>query len=149
MSHQERKALFNLLTYFVVFAIYANYVYTHYWDPTMSTDELLVFWAKALLVTIPLQIISHIVIHILLNIGRGMANGGKLVEDKEDEFDKIIDLKASRVSMFFFAIGFMVALGFLAYGEGINHFFISILLAGVLAEILEAISRVVMYRRGV
>ncbi len=148
MSYQEKKALFNLLTYFGVIGFYAYYVYNHYWDPTLSTDELLVFWSKFLLIMIPVQIVSHIVIHILLGIARGMANGGKMMEETEDEFDKIIDLKASRVSMFLFALGFIAGLGYLAAGYGVTSFFITVVIAGMISEILEAFARVYMYRRG-
>lgn len=148
MSYQEKKALFNLLTYFGVLGFYAWYVYQNNWDPTLGTDEMLVFWSKFLLIMIPIQIVSHIVIHILLSIAQGMANGGKLMEDKEDEFDKIIDLKASRVSMALFALGFISALGYLAAGYGVTRFFLTIVIAGAISEVIEAFSRVYMYRRG-
>lgn len=149
MSHQEKKALLNLGTYFTAIGIYANYVYNHYWDPGMTTDELLVFWSKFLLISIPVQIVIHIIVHILMNIARGMANGGKLKEEIEDEFDKIIDLKASRNGFIVFAIGMMAALGYLATGHGVTYFFLAMIISGMVSEIIEASSRIYFYRMGV
>lgn len=149
MSYQEKKALLNLLTYFTVIGSYGWYVYTHYWNPTMNTDELLLFWSKFLLISIPVQIVLHILIHILMGIFRGVANGGKIVEDKEDEFDKIIDLKSNRNSSVIFAISLIISMSFLALGHGVSTFFIVLIIGGMAGELGDALSRVYYYRMGV
>lgn len=149
MSYQEKKALLNLVVYVVALLFYADYVHTNYWVEGMTTDELLVFWSKFLLITIPFQIVIHIISHIVISIMRGMANGGKIKDEVEDEFDKIIELKSTRNSMVFFAICFMGALGYLAWGKGVNYFFIAIVIGGVVSEVIDALSRVYYYRRGV
>ncbi|NVK27691.1 MAG: hypothetical protein HWE14_06585 [Flavobacteriia bacterium] len=149
MSYQEKKALFNFGVYVLALLIYANYVHEHYWVEGMSTEELLAFWSKFLLIMIPVQIVIHIIVHVLLGVARGMANGGKIKEEVIDEFDKIIELKSSRNGMVTFAFTLIGGLCWLASGYGVNHFFLTIILGGVVAEIIEAISRVYYYRQGV
>lgn len=149
MSYQEKKALLNFGIYVLALLLYGNYVHDHYWVEGMNTDELLLFWSKVLLIMIPVQIVIHIVVHIIFGILRGMANGGKIKDEVEDEFDKIIELKSSRNSMTFFAFTFIGALSWLASGHTVSHFFVTIIIGGVAAEIIDAISRIYYYRKGV
>lgn len=149
MSHQEKKAILNFGIYVVVLLLYADYVCEHYWVDGMVTDELLIFWSKFLLFMIPVQIVIHILTNILMGILRGMANGGKIKDEVEDEFDKLIELKATRNSMIFFAFTFIGSLSWLASGYSVNHFFVTIILGGVVGEIIDASSRLYYYRRGI
>ncbi|KAB2814740.1 hypothetical protein [Phaeocystidibacter luteus] len=149
MSYQEKKALLNFVTYVIALLLYANYVHAHYWQEGMNTDELLQFWSRFLLIMIPVQIVIHIIVHILLGIARGMANGGKIKEEVVDEFDKIIELKSSRNGMISFAFTFIGGLIWLANGYGVNHFFMTLIIGGVFGEVIEAVSRVYYYRKGV
>lgn len=149
MSYQEKKALLNFGITVVALLLYANYVCNHFWREGMNTEELLVFWSKTILIMIPIQIVIHIVVHIALAITLGMFNGGKLREEINDEFDKIIELKATRNSMIWFAFAFIGALGWLAAGYGVNYFFGTLIICGVISEVIDAFSRVYYYRKGV
>lgn len=149
MSYQEKKALLNFFVTLTVLLTYSNYVYTHYWNAELSTDELLLFWSKYFLIYMGVQIVIHILVHILVNISRGMANGGKLVEEIEDEFDKIIELKSTRNSMVTFSLSLIAGFIFLAAGYSINAFFLTLLIGGMTSEAIDAISRITYYRRGV
>lgn len=148
MSYQEKKALLNMMITFSVMIIYGYYVYNNNWNPSFSTEEELQFWAKTLLFVIPVQIVIHIVVHILFSIINTIAMKNNEFELK-DEFDKIIDLKASRNSSTTFSLGVIGGFVVIYMGYGLTYFFISLIAAGMISEIVDGISRVYYYRQGV
>lgn len=164
MSYQEKKTITSLCTGIFVLAAYSFYAFGRVRAGTAEPDDLR-FWAISMLIFIGIWIVTFIVIqivfHILLSIS--IAVKGKIqnqeLDDKaiskqidaemvEDEMDKLIELKSSRIGFILAGIGFTAGLATLAIGLQpaviLNILFFSF--QG--GSILEGLAQLYFYRKG-
>lgn len=165
MSYQEKRTIVSTLTGLVVVAAYCIYAYSKQKAGVIAEGDMK-FWAGTMLVFVGIGIVVNIIIqiifHILLSVSIAVQ---KTIQDKnceeveierimnsemvEDEMDRLISLKAMRVSFIIAGIGFMAGLGalILDYSAAVmlNILFISFS-AGSLTE---GISQLYYYRKGV
>lgn len=165
MSYQEKKTIVSLVAGLLILAAYCIYVFNKIQSGTAAPDDLK-FWATAMLVFIGIGVVALIVIlivfHILLSITMAvkeeMLNGeydDKKIEKTleldmvEDEMDKLIGLKAMRISYAVVGIGFIAALVSLVLNYSpavmLNIMFFSF---GI-GSIMEGVTQLYFYRRGV
>ncbi|MDQ6985760.1 MAG: hypothetical protein Q9M91_08835 [Candidatus Dojkabacteria bacterium] len=147
MSSKEREILISLSSLLLVGLPYIVSVFITYQDKNLSNDEELKFWATAILIMIPLRIVSMIVMYILVAIATAIATG-KESDFKEivDERDKLIDLKGERNGQAVFLIGFGLALVSAAIGQSLAVMFSIIVVFGVLSEVIGSLSKICYYR---
>lgn len=148
MTIQEKRTIVNIVSAVVVTGAYYAYTFWSRPDLGMNTEELLRFWAKTVLILLPITIASRIVIHILFGIGNAIITRDTDMGYEADERDKLIELKASRVSGIIFAMGFLLSLGAILLDWGVSGMFLVILCGGLLAEISENLARLRYYRQG-
>lgn len=149
MSYQEKKIATMLATGAAVLAAYCLYAFGKS-GPRATAPGDLRTWAVAMLAFIGISVVAGIVIqvifHILLSVSiaaKEAANGRKEfdrainAEIVDDERDKLIDLKFSRISLACCCAGFIAGLAALALGYSpvamINLMYI-IFSAGCIAE---------------
>ena len=165
MSYQEKKTIVSLVAGLLILAAYCIYVFNKIKSGTTAPDDLK-FWATAMLIFIGIGVVVLIVIlivfHILLSITMAvkeeMLNGeydDKKIEKAleldmvEDEMDKLIGLKAMRISFIVIGIGFIAALISLVlnYSSAVmlNIMFFSF---GI-GSMMEGVTQLYFYRRGV
>lgn len=165
MSYQEKKTIVSMFTGALVLAAYCIYAFGRYQAGTAGADDLKV-WAGIMLIFIGIGIVAAIVIqivfHILMSIGiavekkiRDENYDDKEIEKSieiemvEDEMDKLIELKSMRTGFIVAGAGFIAGLAALVLGSSsmvmLNILFISFS-AG---SILEGITQLYFYRRGV
>ncbi len=165
MSYQEKKTIVSLVAGLLILAAYCIYVFNKIQSGTAAPDDLK-FWATAMLVFIGIGVVALIVIlivfHILLSITMAvkeeMLNGeydDKKIEKTleldmvEDEMDKLIGLKAMRISYAVVGIGFIAALVSLVLNYSpavmLNIMFFSF---GI-GSMMEGVTQLYFYRRGV
>ncbi len=137
-----------MLSMIVVLGIYYWSVFERFNSQVMTTDEQLQFWSKAILIAIPVSIITKIVVMIIFVIINYIITREKMA-GFEDERDKLIELKATRNSYIIFGIGFFVSLAVLAFGYPPKYMFISIILGGIASEIFDNLSKFYYHRKGV
>lgn len=147
MSYQEKKNVVNIISALVISGIYYWYVVSAQPLDAMTTDELLYFWAKSLLIFMPISIVSRIVIHIIFAITNTIATREKI--PSSDERDKLIELKSTRNAQYFFGAGFIIAMIYLVIHGSVTGMFVIIISAGILSEVLENSSQLYFYRRGI
>jgi hypothetical protein len=138
MTFQEKSAIVMTGALLLVYGSYFSVVLR--WMAVSPVDEI-AYQPLMIVAIVPLVILatlSHIVLAI---INPKEANA-------YDERDRAITIRAEQISAYVLAVGVFVGL-VLAMG-GIAHFYIanSLLLAWVLAEITDRVTRVVLYRRG-
>jgi hypothetical protein len=165
MSYQEKRTIVSVLTGIAVLTAYCIYAFGH--APTINVAPAdLKYWARTMLIFIGIgvgaSIVIQIVFHILLSIGlavkKTIENGtvdDKVIEQEigseivEDEMDKLIELKSTRVGFAIAGVGFVAALLalILNYSPAVmlNVMFISFC-AG---SILEGFAQMYYYRRGI
>ena len=124
-------------------------------------------WAVAILIFVGIgigvQIVVHIVFHIALAIGvaikeelkHGNEDSGKTAERiiesemTEDEYTKIIDLKASRIGSVFAGTGVCAALIALAVGAETVVALHLLFGSSAFASVVNGFARIIMSERGV
>ena len=148
MDFQERKSILNILSTVVVLGIYYWSVFERFSAQLMTTDEQLQFWAKAILIAIPISIVTKIVMMILYAIANYIITKEETA-CFEDERDKLIELKATRNSYMIFGLGFLIALFVLAFGYPPKFMFIALILAGIASEVFDNLSKFYYHRKGV
>jgi nitrogen fixation-related uncharacterized protein len=149
MTFQEKRTLMSMLSGVAIFIGYGYYLFQTYPDKVWADPTDFAFWGKALLIMIPISIVARIIIHIVFTILHAISTGKYDDQEyKTDERDKLIELKASRVSQVVFMSGFLLSMGALAMGYTPFTMFLVLVFAGLAAEIFEGISKIVYYRRG-
>lgn len=137
-----------MLSTVIVLGIYYWSVFERFDSQVMNTDEQLQFWAKAILLAIPISIGNKIVVMIIFAISNYIITR----EDFpcfEDERDKLIELKSTRNSYFIFGMGFVISLAVLAFGYPPKYMFIALILAGIGSEVFDNLSKLYYHRKGV
>ncbi|MBT3648129.1 MAG: hypothetical protein HN542_07815 [Flavobacteriales bacterium] len=147
MTYHEKRSVVHILSTIALTATYFPYVMNNYMTPGMNTEEILIFWSKAILVLIPVTIVVKIVIMILFSIFNAVATREEL--PKTDERDRLIELKASRNSQIAFGLGFVGALAAIALGNSVTIMFVFMIGAGVFSEVIDHLSQIYYYRSGV
>jgi hypothetical protein len=165
MSYQEKRTIVSIATGIILLAAYCFYAFGQYQSGVIPPGDLK-FWARTILVFIGIgiaaSIIIQIVFHILLSVA--IAVQKKMQDDKcedkeieksigaemvEDEMDKLIELKATRVGFIAAGIGFVTALLALVFNYStvvmLNILFVSF--SG--GALLEGFAQLYFYRKGI
>lgn len=137
-----------MLSTIIVLGFYYWSVFERFESQIMSTDEQLQFWAKAILIAIPISIGNKIVVMIVFALINYIITREE-ISCFEDERDKLIELKSTRNSYFIFGMGFVFSLVVLAFGYPPKYMFIALILAGISSEIFDNLSQLYYHRKGV
>lgn len=147
MSYQERRAIVSLSSTIVISVFYFWYMVQRYPEGSSYSIEVFRFWGAAILILIPVSIIAKIVITIVFSILNTIAT-----QENEplfsDERDKLIELKATRNSLYVFMFGFLLAMGSLIIDMTPSVMFIVLIFSGIVSELVGDISQFYFYRRG-
>jgi hypothetical protein len=169
MSYQEKKTITTIVTGAAVLAAYCIYAFSRYQSGAVTPGDLK-FWAVTMLifigigvaVTIVIQIVFHILHAISIAIKEKMNNMEcddkqieKAVEKSmgtdmvEDEMDKLIELKSTRVGYTVTGIGVVGALILLVLNYSPVVMLNTIFIAFSAGSILEGFAQLFFYRRGI
>ncbi len=159
MSYQEKRTIASLISGVLVLAAYCIYALSQYQANPAVLDDLK-FWAITMLVFIGIGVAATIVIQIIFHILLAISIAVKERDDKkvgktmeactaEDEMDKLIELKSSKVSFVIAGIGFVAGLVSIvldfAPAVMLNIVFISC----SFGSLLEGFVSLYYYRKGV
>jgi hypothetical protein len=148
MSYQEKKSIVSMFSSAIIFGAYCWYVFLRYQDELFGSEVNYRFWGAVILILIPVSIAAKIVVSIVFIMLNRMAT--KEIEPSfEDELDKLIESKATRVSHYVFVFGFILAMGALVLEQPISVMFVILFFAGYLSEATGLGTQLYLYRRGV
>ena len=147
-SKKEKLIVVSTISTILILGFYSLFVYQKYVSGNMDIINDFKFWGKAFLILIPVTIVAQIIIHIIFAIIN------KIVTHEEipmitDEMDKLIELKAIRISHWIFTVGFMLSMASQAFGMQPWVMFITLILSGFFASIISEITRIYFYRKGI
>ncbi|MBF9016343.1 MULTISPECIES: hypothetical protein [unclassified Oceanispirochaeta] len=148
MTFQEKRSLGLLISNVAVSAIYYLIVYNKFQAGELGSLGDTRMWAAIILLSIPIYIAANILMMIMVNIIQAIATQEE-PKDIVDEMDKLIELKATRNFYHTFMVGFMLALGSQYLRMEIHVMFIILITTLVLAGIVNEISQLYFYRKGV
>jgi hypothetical protein len=149
MSTKEKENFISLVSGIVVSIPYLIYVILRYQDSNFTTEEELKFWATAVLILIPIRIVSIIIMYVTVAIVNAIVTGEEDVKDLVDERDRLIELKANRNSYIITMVGFGLGIASLAFGGSVTLMFGIFIIFGFVAELVSFVSNVYYYRKGV
>ncbi len=165
MSYKIKRVIIALITGAVLLIAYGIYAFGKVNSGAATLDDTK-FWATTILQVIGIGIVAMIVIqivfHILLSIGAAISEQIKTgtCDDKkveksiememvEDEMDKLIELKATKIGYAIVGIGFVAALVSLVL-EWPLAVMLNILFGSfVIGSIIEACVQIHYYRKGI
>ncbi|MDH5681106.1 MAG: hypothetical protein OEZ36_05950 [Spirochaetota bacterium] len=148
MSFQEKSFIVSLFANIVIFAAYSFYIYQSYPIESLLSQDNLAFWAKVILIYIPVSIVIKIVIYIIFLIINSIATKEE-TPDQTDEMDRLIELKATRNCFYVFFFGFVLSLGVIIIGWPVWIMFVSLFLSFSLTTFSWDISHIYYYRKGI
>ncbi|MDO9547057.1 MAG: hypothetical protein Q7J07_09975 [Pelolinea sp.] len=165
MSYQEKRIITSTVTGALVLGAYCIYAIGKYQSGAVAPEDLK-FWASTMLIfigigaaaTIVIQIVFHILLSISIAVKEKIRDGQcddeeieKTIEAEmvEDEMDKLIELKSTRIGFIFAGIGFVAALGSLVLTFSpvvmLNMMFISF----SIGSMFEGFAQLYFYRKGI
>jgi hypothetical protein len=148
MDQKERQIVITLVCSLVTIGWYALHVYNKHVVGNFEILNDFRFWGKTFLWMIPIAIVAQIVIHIIYAIiNRIITNED--IPTKDDERDRLIELKSIRVSHWIFTTGFVCFMGSMAFGVQPWFVFVGLFGSGFLASIVSELVKLFYYRRGI
>ena len=150
MTFQEKNVAASLAVFTLILGFYVTRVFQMIQNESFNLTNMTRLWA----IVIVLGIVVTIIGIILTHIGSGIVEAIKtreepVIEDIQDERDRMIDLKGTRVAYIVYSLGVLLAMLTFAFGRPGLEMFSLLILAGLVAQIVSDISRLVLYRRGV
>jgi hypothetical protein len=148
MDIKEKRIFISLVSSVLIMGFYAWYVYSRYIAGNLEILNDFRFWGKSFLILIPVAIGTQIIIQIVFAIYIHVTSKEE-IDPIEDERDKLIELKAIKISHYIFIVGFMLAMGSLALGWRPWMMFVILISSGFIASAVNEIARLYFYRKGV
>jgi len=147
-SEKEKTILVSVISMILILGLYSLYVYHKYIAGNPDVINDFKFWGKAFLILIPVTIVSQIIIHIIFAIINKIVTNED-ISSITDERDKLIELKAIRISHWIFIFGFLLSMGSQAVGMQPWVMFITLIFSGFIAAIVSEIAKIYFYRKGI
>ena len=150
MSHQEKNISASLVTSALILGYYLIRILNMGLTESLIETKLFRLWGIVIVLTIFGTIITTIFTHIFSAIFHAIKTGEEnpKIEDIQDERDKLIDLRGTKITYIVSSIG--VALSMLAFvlGQSPLVMFSLLIFFGIFAQVIGDLSRLVLYRRG-
>ena len=140
ISFKEKSLWTSLIITIVIFGYYFSRVFSALNQPTVDTSGLITLFIGVVFAMIVLEIVSHITLTAIYK---------KEASDFNDERDKLIELKAIRISYYILILGVFQAVVSLLMGKAPIMSTNIILLFFVVAQIAGDITQLVYYRKGI
>lgn len=115
-------------------------------DPLWNPDDR-VWWARAILVYVAVQIAFRVLAMIAL-AAHNAATGEPEAVDREDELDKAIDLKSTALTSGVFMVFFLAALATQAFALPLYALFATLSAGMIVSGLAGDAANLVSYRRG-
>jgi hypothetical protein len=150
MSFQEKNVTVSLVTFSLILGFFIISVFQMVQAEDFTSPNVFRLWGIVIVLAIAATVLGTILTHIVSAIIEAIKTGEEdpKVEDFEDERDKLVDLKGTKVAYIVSSIGVLLAMLTFVFGQPPLGMFTLIILTGILAQITGDISRLVLYRRG-
>jgi hypothetical protein len=148
MDQKEKQIIVTLCTTVLILGLYSLHVYSKYIAVNPEIINSFKFWGKAFVILIPIAIVAQIIIHIIFAIINKMVTNEDM-PTTDDERDKLIELKSTRISHWIFTIGFMLAMGSQAIDMKPWVMFVTLISSGFLSSMVSELARFYFYRKGI
>lgn len=150
MSHQEKNITASLVSFSLILGFYLIRMLGMIQAERLISTKLFRLWGIVILLGIVGTIITSIFTHIVAAIVHAIKTGEEdpKIEDIEDERDKLINLRGTRVTYFVSSLGVALSMLTFVLGQSPLVMFSLLIFFGIFSQIIGDISRLVLYRRG-
>jgi hypothetical protein len=145
---KEKQIIVTTFSLLLVLGLYTLYVYKKYVQINPELINNLQFWGKAFLIMVPVMIVSLIILHIIFAIINKIVTKEDL-PTITDEMDKMIDLKAVKISRGIYSIGFILAFASQAMGKQIWVLPTILIASCFVSAFIEGVVKIYFYRKGI
>lgn len=150
MSFQQKNITVSLVSFILILGFYSLRVIQMIGNESFTSGNVFWLWGiiigLAVVVTIIGTILTHIVSAVIEVVRTGKDD--PKIEDIEDERDQLIDLKGTKVTYTVYSLGAFAAMLTFVFGLPPLVMFSLLILAGLVAQIIGDVFRLVLYRRG-
>ena len=150
MSFQEKNITVSLVNFTLILGFYLIRVFQMIQGGSFNPTNVFRLWGIVIVLAVVVTIFATILTHIVSAIIEAIRTGQEdpKIEDFEDERDKLIDLRGTKVTYFVSSIGVLFAMLTFVFGQPPLVMFTLLIFFGVVAQIIGDISRLYLYRRG-
>jgi hypothetical protein len=150
MSYQQKNITVSLASFTLILVFFLIRVFQMVRTETFIAENVFRLWGITIAISIVAIIVGTILAHILSAIVQAIQTGEEdpKIEDVEDERDKLIDLKGTRVAYLVSSLGVFAAMLTFVFGQTALVMFTILIFSGLIAQIVGDISRLVLYQRG-
>ena len=150
MSFQEKNITVSLVNFTLILGVYLFRMFQMIQGGSFNSTNVFRLWGIVIVMAIVLTILGTILTHIISAIIEAIRTGDDdpKIDDLEDERDKMIDLRGTRVTYIASSLGVFLAMLSFVLGQPPLVMFSLLIFFGVAAQIIGDISRLVLYRRG-
>lgn len=149
MSFQEKNITVSLASFSLILVVFLVSLLVLILGGNFEPTHVFRLWGVTIVLAIVLTILGTILTHIFSAIVEAIRTQEEPeIEDIQDERDKLIDLRGTRVTYTAFSIGVFLAMLTYVFGQPALVMFTLLVFFGLVAQISGDISRLVLYRRG-
>jgi hypothetical protein len=149
MSFQEKNITVSLSIFVAILGFYLIRVFQMVQNESFNSTNVFRLWGIIAVLAVIGTIVATIFTHIVGGIVHKVrTNEDPHIEDIQDERDKIIDLKGTRVAYTLSSIGVALSMLTFVFGQPPLVMFSLLIFFGVLAQVVADIWRLTLYRRG-
>lgn len=150
MTYQEKNITVSLGNFIVILGFYLIRLFQMIQNGGFNATNVFRLWGiviiSAVILTIFATILTHIVSAIIQAIRTG--EGSPDIESTEDERDRLIDLRGTKIAYVVSSIGVFLSMLTFALGKPPLVMFTLLIFSGIVAQIVGDLSRLYLYRRG-
>ncbi len=146
--NKEKEIITATISILLILIFYSWFVYQKKvaGNPEIINDFQ--FWGKSFLFMIPIMVVALIIIFIVFAIIHKIVTNED-INSITDEMDRLINLKALRVSHWTYSLGFLLAMGSQAIGMQPWVLFVTLISSCFIGTLAEGITKIYFYRKGV
>jgi hypothetical protein len=150
MSYQEKNITVSLVNFSLILGFYLIRVLQMIQGGSFNSTNVFRLWGIVIVLAVGVTIIATILTHIGSAIVQAIKTGGEdpKIEDIEDERDKLIDLRGTKITYLVSSIGSGLSMLSFVLGQPALVMFTLLIFFGVAAQIIGDVSRLYLYRRG-
>ncbi|MGD8456450.1 MAG: hypothetical protein PVF83_08705 [Anaerolineales bacterium] len=150
MTYQEKNIVISLCSQILILAFFLIRIFQIFQDGALEPGEVFWLWGTVIILQIVVTIVGVIAMHVLSAVIESVKNNGTepQIDDVQDERDKLISLKGTRVAYYASSIGIVLSMLSLVFGQPALVMFSLLIFSGIAAQIIEDVSKLTLYRRG-
>ena len=151
MSFQEKNITVSLTTSTLILGYFIIRVIQLFQSESYNSTNVFRLWGIVIGLTIITTILGTILTHIVSAIIEAIKTGEEnpKIEDFEDERDKLIELRGTKVAHIVSSFGVFLSMLAFVFGQPALVMFSLLIFFGIFAQIIGDVTRLVLYRRGV